>query len=178
MYHMIQHCSVPIKKVLTIPGSKEITYRAILLASLADGISELHNIRNDAGTKSLIHALQQLGIVIQHDEQLHTCVIAGCNGSLPSKQASLWCDKIEPTVYYLLGLTSMSPGIYFFDCPPQLRQLTSTTFLNALKQQGVQFIPYDAVQMPFTLAGTDSLLGGTINFQQPFLNSFILFSSY
>ena len=77
MNKIIRTLSHPIKARLTIPGSKSITNRAILLAALAEGVSEITDLLVSDDTVAFIEALRQLGIMIQFDASTHSCIIGG-----------------------------------------------------------------------------------------------------
>lgn len=150
----------PLHAKITLPGSKSITHRALLLAALADGTSEILGISTHPDTLAFIKALQQIGIVIQLDQKASSCIIAGCNGKLPKKQASIWCKNLKSALYFLLAACAGSSGIYYFDGTKKLRQTNIKYFLNKLSQHGAQYIPNDALHLPLTLVGADSLHGG------------------
>ena len=60
----------PIKKIsgnLTLPGSKSLSNRALLLAAIASGATVLDNILLGDDTTVMIRALRQLGIRIDED---------------------------------------------------------------------------------------------------------------
>src|SRR5437016_5766079 len=63
---------VPLTKVprtlVSVPGSKSITNRALVLAALS-GSAELHNTLRSEDTEVMIAALRQLGWVIESDEE-------------------------------------------------------------------------------------------------------------
>jgi 3-phosphoshikimate 1-carboxyvinyltransferase len=67
----------PIHTNIVVPGSKSITNRALLLAALADGVSEISGLSLSDETKTLINALHQLGIVAQLNEKAQSCIVAG-----------------------------------------------------------------------------------------------------
>lgn len=154
----------PIRVKLNLPGSIQITYRAILIAALADGVSEISGIKINKATLQLLHALRQLGIVAQLDEKTCSCIIAGGNGRFPKKQATIWCGNLMAIMQLLLVSCASSSGVYYMDGPPSLRHKRVGELLNLLVRQGVQFVPSDVEHLPFTLIGADSLEGGELSF--------------
>ncbi|EKD71938.1 MAG: 3-phosphoshikimate 1-carboxyvinyltransferase [uncultured bacterium] len=152
----------PIHTKITVPGSKSITQRALLIAALADGVSELSSINLSKDVLILIHALRQLGIVIQLDEITSSCIIAGCNGRFPKLQSTLWCGDSYTILRYLIAACGATPGVYYFDGSTRLHHKSLATLLNIIHQQGAQFIPNEASHIPFTLIGTDTFTGSDI----------------
>lgn len=152
----------PIHACINMPGAKNIAHRAILLASLADGVTEITGLQIDDDIRTFINALNQLGIVTQVDEKLESLIIAGGNGKYPKKQATIWCGNVEIIARFLLAACSSTPGVYYFDGSSALRKRSISPLLKILSLQGAQFIPSDARKMPFTLIGADSLEGGEV----------------
>lgn len=162
MSQTIHTAKGPIHAKLVIPGSRSVTNRALLLAALADGVSEISALTLNGHTKTLINALHQLGIVVQLDEKTHSCIVAGGNGQFPRKQTTVWCADSKAIAKFLIIACSAAPGVYYFDGSSHLREKPITHLLNILCRQGAQLIPSDTQKMPFTLVGADSLEGGEI----------------
>lgn len=157
----------PVKAHVTIPGSRAITHRALLLAALADGVSEMTGMQMGANTQTLIKALHQLGIVVQVDKRAHSCIVAGGDGQFPKKQATLWCGNAKAITQFLIAACAPTPGVYYFDGNARLHALSLSPLLNILSRQGAQIIPAETRQLPFTLAGSDTLEGGDIMLDGP-----------
>lgn len=160
MKQMIHAVEKPIRSRVVIPGSKSITNRALLLAALAEGVSEIFDILISDDTLAFIHALHELGIVVQLDEESRSCIVAGCGGQFPKQEASVWCHNAGTVSRFLIAACAASPGIYHFDATDQLRGRPITPMLRALATQGVTFTPENPEKMPFTLHGRAGLLGG------------------
>ena len=63
---------------ITVPGSKSLTNRVLILASLADGVSVIKNWSKSDDSQILIKALKKLGVVIiKNNNELN---IIGNNG--------------------------------------------------------------------------------------------------
>lgn len=162
MTQVLYKNSGPHKIESTILGSKSITYRALMLAAMADGVSELTGLYLDEGTRIFINALYQLGIVAQLDEVAGSCIVAGGNGHFPRKEAHLWCGNKTLITKFLLAACSSTPGIYYFDGTPALRGKSLANLLEVLIRQGIQIIPSDARHLPLGVMGADSLDGGEV----------------
>ena len=162
MTQAIQTIKKPIQANIVIPGSRNLTYRALLLAALANGVSEISGIAMSSSIRAFINALSQLGIVTQLDETSRSCIIAGGNGAFPKKQATLCCDDLSTMIYLLAAACAISSGIYYFDGAVKQRKKSMAALLHLLRLQGIQSIPNDAQYLPFSLIGADSLEGREI----------------
>lgn len=162
MKQSIRSTKQPIHAHVIIPGSKSITNRALLLAALADGVSELSGMLISDDTRAFVNALHALGIVIQLDEADRSCIVGGSGGQFPRSEATIWCDSAGTVARFLLAACAASSGKYFFDATPQLRQRPIEPLVKVLCAQGAKVTPEDATHMPFTIKGTNNLSGDHI----------------
>lgn len=152
----------PVNSHVNIPGSKGITQRAILIAAIADGASEITNMHIDADICAMIETLNQFGIVSQLDDIERSCIIGGCNKTFPRQQTKIWCDSSITNAVYLMSACATTSGVYYFDGTTELREHDITNLLLLLKNQGIQFTPSDAESFPFTMISSEGMDGGTI----------------
>ncbi len=145
-----------------IPGSKSITNRALLLSALAEGVSELSNILISDDTLALIDALQELGVIVQVDKESQSCIVAGCMGEFPKKEASIWCNSAGTVARFLLAACAASPGTYRFDGSEQLRKRPMSFLLRTLCSQGAKVVDANSDKLPLTIVGGEGLRGGEI----------------
>lgn len=162
MKRSIQAIKKPVQARIKIPGSKSITNRALLLAALANGVSEVSSILISDDTTAFIKALRQLGVMIQFDESTQSCIVGGCNGRFPKNKASIWCDEAGTAARFLLAACASSSGSYSFDGSERLRERPIALLLDALRMQGAKVEPKNSSKMPFTIKGREGLLGGEI----------------
>ena len=173
MKQLIRTASTPIQARVTIPGSKSITNRALLLAALADGVSELFDILISDDTVAFMNALRQLGIAIRLDEATRSCIVAGGQGHFPKKNAEIWCADAGTAARFLLAACAASPGTYHLDASEHLRQRPILSLLQTLCSQGARVIPEHAERMPFTITGNEGLFGGEIEIEGSETSQFI-----
>ena len=74
---------------VTLPGSKSISNRVLLLAALSDGVTTIHDLLDSDDTRVMLKALDQLGCTV---ERLggQTVRVRGLGGELPVRQADLF----------------------------------------------------------------------------------------
>src|SRR5512145_632404 len=71
-----------------LPGSKSISNRSLLLAALAQGVTEIHDLLAAADVERMLEALGSLGVQVEHAGE---CVrVHGCGGVFPVQQADLF----------------------------------------------------------------------------------------
>ncbi len=94
----------PIAKVsgvVNVPGSKSLSNRALLLAALAEGETELTNLLDSDDISHMLNALTKLGVSYQLSDDKTRCVVQGNNGAF---------DAAEPLELFLGNAgTAMRP---------------------------------------------------------------------
>lgn len=67
----------PLKGIITVPGDKSISHRAIMFGALAEGTTEVTNFLQGADCLSTIRCFRQLGIGIENDALSDRVVLHG-----------------------------------------------------------------------------------------------------
>jgi 3-phosphoshikimate 1-carboxyvinyltransferase len=67
----------PLKGEITVPGDKSISHRAVMLGSLAEGITEVTNFLHGADCLSSIRCFRQLGVEIINEPSSDSVIIHG-----------------------------------------------------------------------------------------------------
>ena len=84
IYNILQereHPPVP-PVTVSVPGSKSITNRALLLATLADGTSTLNGALFSDDSRHFLKCIQDLGFETHVDEANRTIVLQGKGGAV------------------------------------------------------------------------------------------------
>src|SRR5437016_12998114 len=83
----IQPLTRPPDSVITVPGSKSITNRALILAALAQGPSRLEGALFSEDTRVMAESLNRLGILVRSDEAGESFDIDGQGGRIAAVSA-------------------------------------------------------------------------------------------
>jgi 3-phosphoshikimate 1-carboxyvinyltransferase len=162
MKQVLQPVREPIHAKIQIPGSKSISNRALLLAALANGVSEINNLQISDDIRVFVKALADLGISIQLDEAARKAVIGGCNGQFLNKHCLLWCGESGTLARFIVTACAGVSGAFYFDGEPSLRKRPMASLLHILTSQGVTCIPNDSEKLPFTVISPNGLRGGKV----------------
>ena len=65
--YLVKKIDKPINWTVTVPGSKSMTNRALLMAALSDGVTELSGVLFSDDSRYFISSLQSLGFATQVD---------------------------------------------------------------------------------------------------------------
>jgi 3-phosphoshikimate 1-carboxyvinyltransferase len=149
---------------LTPPGSKSLTNRALVLAALADGTSDLSNVLFADDTLVMLDCLTRLGFEVEIDRASHVVRIGGRGGQVPSSTADLFCGNSGTTIRFLAGLCSLGKGKYNLDGIPRMRQRPIAQLVDLLKNLGarIEYVLEDG--FPPINIFADGLAGGLIRF--------------
>lgn len=138
---------------VSVPGSKSITNRALLIAMLAEGESVLEGVLFSDDTESFLSCMESLGIETEIDRKAETVKVKGCAGIIPNTKASLNVGSAGTAARFLtavLGLTD--GGEYRLDSSDQMKKRPMAPLLDSLKKLGCEVI-YEGEEgfFPFTL---------------------------
>lgn len=140
---------------LSVPGSKSITNRALLLAALAKGKSVLMGALFSEDSRHFLSCLQELGFPVEIDEKNHTVTVTGFGGQIPKKEASIYVGSAGTAARFLTAMLGLSDGIYHLDSSEQMKKRPMKPLLDSLESIGVEVIYEDKEGFfPFTLKGS------------------------
>ena len=149
----------PVRGSVTLPGSKSITNRALILAALGTQTVTLQGALFSRDSRIMIAALQALGFKIEFDEAALTIRIEGRGGEIPVREAKIDVGNAGTAARFLTAFVCLRPdGVYHFDGDEAMRRRPIGALLEALKSQGAKA---DRRSFPFTLQ-TAGLPGGQV----------------
>jgi len=112
----------PVSALITVPGSKSITNRALILAALAEGETVLRGALWSEDTQIMTEALRQLGFAIDVEPDAkefcnRTIRVGGLggripNGGTPEKPLSLFVGNAGTAARFLAALVCLGRGVY------------------------------------------------------------------
>jgi 3-phosphoshikimate 1-carboxyvinyltransferase len=139
----------PVRGRITLPGSKSITNRALILAALGTKPVTLHGALFSRDTRIMVAALQALGFLVVADEKALTITISGRGGEIPVREAKIDVGNAGTAARFLTAFVCLRPdGVYHFDGDEAMRRRPIGALLEALESQGARA---DSRSFPFTL---------------------------
>lgn len=154
IYHKVKRDSGVRPLIVSVPGSKSITNRALLLATLAEGESILRDVLFSDDSRHFLKCLQALGFETAVDEAHRTVTVKGTGGNIPFPEASLYVGSAGTAARFLTACLGLSEGVYHLDASPQMRKRPMNPLLDSLQELGCEVIcEGEAGHFPFTLKG-------------------------
>jgi 3-phosphoshikimate 1-carboxyvinyltransferase len=127
----------PADATISLPGSKSITNRALLLAALADGTSRIERALFSDDTRYMAAALEHLGIPVRADEGACLYEVDGQAGQIPSPRADLFVGNAGTAARFLAACVTLGHGSYHLDGVSRMRQRPIGDLVSALNGLGV-----------------------------------------
>jgi 3-phosphoshikimate 1-carboxyvinyltransferase len=120
---------------ITLPGSKSISNRILLLSALAQGETEIRDVLLSDDTERMLDALRTLGVGVVELEPL-VYRVQGCSGNFPVKQAELFLGNAGTAFRPLTAALALSGGEYRLSGVPRMHERPIGDLVDALRELG------------------------------------------
>lgn len=137
MEQLTLSASTSAKGSITLPGSKSISNRTLLLAALADGTTEIRDLLASDDTSRMLEALQTLGVKLENFAE-NAWRVTGCNGKFPNKNADLFLGNAGTAFRPLTAALAFANGDYQLSGVPRMHERPIGDLVDALRQAGAQ----------------------------------------
>ena len=155
----------PVRATVSIPGSKSITNRALVLAALADGPSAIRSPLRSRDTTLMADALRSLGAQIT-DEGTDWLVTPGALRG----PVDVDCGLAGTVMRFVPPAAAIADGEIRFDGDEYARVRPMGTILDALRGLGADIT---GDRLPFTLHGRGTLPGGEVTIDASASSQFV-----
>ncbi len=119
---------------LTVPGSKSIANRVLLLSALAEGTTLLQNVPKNDDVSYMSQALGQLGVQINANGD--SLVIEGVGGQFPCQQADLFLGNAGTATRFLTAGLCIAEGNFGVDGVERMRERPIAPLVETLNMLG------------------------------------------
>jgi 3-phosphoshikimate 1-carboxyvinyltransferase len=130
--------TAPFDATVTIPGSKSITNRALLVAALARGTSRVSGVLRADDTEAMLGALGALGVGLEVVDDGTSVVVAGVDGRFPVAGADVDARQAGTVARFVAPALAAGAGVYRLDGHPQLRARPLGPLVTSLRALGVE----------------------------------------
>ena len=120
---------------ITLPGSKSISNRILLLSALAQGTTEIRDVLLSDDTEHMLDGLRTLGVAVEQLES-HVFRVQGCGGNFPVKQAELFLGNAGTAFRPLTAALALSGGDYKLSGAPRMHERPIGDLVDALRELG------------------------------------------
>ncbi len=121
---------------LTVPGSKSLSQRALLVAALAEGVSQLHDPLDSEDTRLLCAALRAFGVAIDCGDA-RCWQVTGSGGRLRPPAEPLYLANNGTATRLLTSVAALAAGEVRITGDARMAQRPIAPLLSALQGWGV-----------------------------------------
>jgi len=158
--------TAPVKAEITVPGSKSITNRALILAALADGEVTLKGALWSEDTQIMVECLKEVGFVVKvADDPDETCnrtiTVVGQGGLVPAggtetKPLELFVGNAGTAARFLAPFLCLGSGVYRLSGVPRMHERPQAALFAELFTTRVR---YSGASLGYQLG---SVFGGAL----------------
>lgn len=131
----IEPVAQPLRGRVTLPGSKSITNRALLLAGLAKGRSHLTGALKSDDTRHMATALRQMGVGVEEPDD--TSFVVEGRGFLEAPSAALFLGNAGTAVRFLTAAAATVAAETILDGDSHMRRRPIAPLVETLGRMGV-----------------------------------------
>jgi 3-phosphoshikimate 1-carboxyvinyltransferase len=154
----------PVRAEITVPGSKSITNRALILAALANGEVTLEGALWSEDTQVMTDALVKLGFEVKVEKDPNEfcnrrITVKGQDGRIPSAGTTetpleLFVGNAGTAARFLAAMVCLGDGVYRLSGVPRMHERPQAELFKALRELGYRV---DATndKLPATIFGRD-----------------------
>lgn len=122
--------------VIRLPGSKSISNRCLLLAALAQGETQIHDLLASDDVDRMLDALTALGVTWRREDESGRFVVHGVGGCFPVKKADLFLGNAGTAFRPLTAALALSAGEYRLSGVPRMHERPIGDLVDGLLQIG------------------------------------------
>ena len=150
--------TTPVTSHITVPGSKSITNRALILAALAKGETTLTGALWSEDTQIMVEALQAMGFSVDavddpEERCNRTIVVKGEGGRIPTMPAEIYVGNAGTAARFLAAFACLGEGSVRLQGIDRMHERPQSELFQALRMLGYQ-LDAAADALPAVIHGT------------------------
>ena len=158
---------------ITIPGSKSVTNRALILAALATTPSLFHRPLRSRDTELMAQGLRAMGISIVAEKSESKEEVWKITPAKLFGPASIDVGNAGTVMRFLPPIAALANGLVNFDGDARSHERPLGPVISALENLGISIEHGSRYSLPLTINGTGSIAGGTIKIDASSSSQFI-----
>ena len=167
----------PVRAEITVPGSKSITNRALILAALAQGEVTLEGALWSEDTQIMVECLQELGFMVDvrpdpNEFSNRTITVYGKGGDVPpggteQQPMELFVGNAGTAARFLAAFVCLGKGVYRLHGVPRMNERPKKALFQALRELGYR-VESPTDKLPAVIHGSGPKPGAecTVNIEE------------
>ncbi|WP_438353484.1 3-phosphoshikimate 1-carboxyvinyltransferase [Microbacterium sp. CJ88] len=168
-------CEEPLKATVTVPGSKSLTNRELVLSALADGPSRLSSPLHSDDSARMIEALRALGVGIEavpgnghFGDDLEITPVWPLRGD-----TVVDCGQAGTVMRFVAGIAGFARGDVTLTAHESALHRPMGAMITALRDVGVDIDDGGHWALPFTVRGRGHTRGGEVTIDASASSQFV-----
>ncbi len=159
---------------INIPGSKSISNRALLLASMAEGTTKLTNLLDSDDIRYMLRALKQLGVNYRLSENNTVCEVEGLgNPFTATEKQQLFLGNAGTAMRPLCAALTLGGGKFLLTGDPRMEERPIKDLVDALTSLGAKINYLKEDGYPPISIKANGLKGGDVNISGALSSQFL-----
>ena len=152
---------------VTVPGSKSLTNRALVLAALSEGTTTLRGALWSEDTEIMVDALRALGFGVTVEPEAaeasnRTIAVEGLGGRIPNAGTQgapleIYVGNAGTVARFLMAMLCLAGGVYRLHGTPRMHQRPQGALIEALRQLGYR-VEAEGGRLPAVVSGESGSL--------------------
>ena len=151
---------------VTLPGSKSLSNRCLLLAALSEGSTRVDNLLDSDDIRYMLEALDQMKVPVER-HSTDSVTVTGQAGPIrspspPDEICELYLGNAGTAMRPLAAALCMGSGTFVLDGVPRMRERPIADLVDGLKQLGADVSCVEETGCPPVTIHAKGLKGGTV----------------
>ncbi|RZM72759.1 3-phosphoshikimate 1-carboxyvinyltransferase [Pseudoalteromonas rubra] len=121
---------------VTLPGSKSLSNRVLLLAALCDGVTQVNNLLDSDDIHHMLQALAQMGVEVELNEDKTSARVYGQGGHFKTPSEALFLGNAGTAFRPLTAVLAASQGQFTLIGEPRMEERPIGHLVDALHALG------------------------------------------
>ncbi len=156
----------PISRVngeISLPGSKSLSNRILLLSALSRGTTEVYNLLESDDTSRMIDSLRRLGVEMKLSRNNTLCRVQGLGGPFPSQETELFLGNSGTTMRSICAALCLGEGEFTLTGEPRMYERPIEDLVDALRPMGADIEYLDKDGYPPLRIHARGIPGGSVS---------------
>ncbi|MCG7547621.1 3-phosphoshikimate 1-carboxyvinyltransferase [Pseudoalteromonas sp. Of7M-16] len=166
----------PIKKVsgsVTLPGSKSLSNRILLLAALCDGVTEVRNLLDSDDIRHMLAALDVMGVKVELNDDKTVALVHGNGGQFKTPSEPLFLGNAGTAFRPLTAVLAATQGKFTLTGEPRMEERPIGHLVDALDALGADVTYLKNEHYPPLDITGKKLQGGTVEIDGSISSQFL-----
>ena len=158
---------------IQIPGSKSLSNRILLLATLAKGTTKITNLLDSDDIRHMLDSLKQLGVNYRLEDEGTTCYLDGLAGPIQAEKGDLFLGNAGTAMRPLTAALCLGKGEFHLHGEPRMHERPIGDLVDALQHLGVDVRYEGETGYPPLRIHANGLNGGEVSIKGNISSQFL-----